>query len=170
MSTVAWCNPDTSSAYLSLENLEGFTFVILARDTQIKPVSRPWEARAMAGVIECASCGTSFPAGTRFCSECGATLTGALVRQATGMLPANQLLQDRYLILKKLAQGGQSAVYLVADTLDDSAQYAMKEMSESELSLTERKQAIADFQREADMLRLLNHPALAKVYSTFVED
>jgi serine/threonine protein kinase len=124
----------------------------------------------MAGVIECASCGTSFPAGTRFCSECGATLTGALVRQATGMLPANQLLQDRYLILKKLAQGGQSAVYLVADTLNQSAQYAMKEMSESELTPAERTQALADFQREADMLRLLNHPALAKVHASFVED
>jgi serine/threonine protein kinase len=124
----------------------------------------------MAEVIECPSCGTSFSAGTRFCSECGATLTGALTRQATGMLPPNRLLQDRYLILKKLAQGGQSAVYLVADTLDHSAQYAIKEMSESELSLADRKQALADFQREADMLRLLNHPALAKVYATFVED
>lgn len=124
----------------------------------------------MAEIIECPSCGTSLPGGTRFCSECGATLTGALIKQATGMLPANRLLQDRYLILKKLAQGGQSAVYLVADTLDHSAQYAMKEMSESELNLAERKQATADFQREADMLRLLNHPALAKVYSTFVED
>jgi serine/threonine protein kinase len=124
----------------------------------------------MAEIIECPSCGNSFPVGTRFCSECGATLTGALIKQATGMLPANRLLQDRYLILKKLAQGGQSAVYLVADTLENSAQYALKEMSESELNLAERKQAIADFQREADMLRLLNHPALAKVYSTFVED
>jgi serine/threonine-protein kinase len=124
----------------------------------------------MAEIIECPSCGNSFPAGTRFCSECGGTLTGALIKQATGMLPANRLLQDRYLILKKLAQGGQSAVYLVADTLDHSKQYALKEMSESELNPAERKQAIADFQREADMLRLLNHPALAKVYSTFVED
>jgi serine/threonine protein kinase len=124
----------------------------------------------MAEIVECPSCGASFPSGTRFCSECGGTLTGALVRQATGMLPANRLLQDRYLILKKLAQGGQSAVYLVADTLDHSTQYALKEMSESELSLADRKQALADFQREADMLRLLNHPALAKVYATFVED
>ncbi len=124
----------------------------------------------MAGVIQCPSCSTAFPAGTRFCSACGATLTGSLVRQATGMLPANQLLQDRYLILKKLAQGGQSAVYLVADTLHQGAQYALKEMSESELSPAERTQALADFQREADMLRLLNHPALAKVYATFVED
>lgn len=124
----------------------------------------------MAGVIECPSCGSTFPSGTRFCSECGATMTGALVRQATGMLPANRMLHDRYLILKKLAQGGQSAVYLVADTLDESKQYAIKEMSESELSPAEKAQALADFQREADMLRLLNHPALAKVYSTFVEE
>jgi serine/threonine-protein kinase len=124
----------------------------------------------MAGVIECPSCGSMFPSGTRFCSECGATMTGALVRQATGMLPANRMLRDRYLILKKLAQGGQSAVYLVADTLDGSKQYALKEMSESELSPAEKTQALADFQREADMLRLLNHPALAKVYGTFVEE
>jgi serine/threonine protein kinase len=124
----------------------------------------------MAGVIECPFCGSTFPSGTRFCSECGATMTGALVRQATGMLPANRMLQDRYLILKKLAQGGQSAVYLVADTLDGSKQYALKEMSESELSPAEKAQALADFQREADMLRLLNHPALARVYGTFVEE
>jgi serine/threonine protein kinase len=97
-------------------------------------------------------------------------MTGALVRQATGMLAANRMLHDRYLILKKLAQGGQSAVYLVADTLDGSKQYALKEMSESELSPAEKAQALADFQREADMLRLLNHPALARVYSTFVEE
>src|SRR5215467_9810029 len=113
------------------------------------------EANTMAGVIECPSCGNMFPAGTRFCSECGATMTGALVRQATGMLAANRMLHDRYLILKKLAQGGQSAVYLVADTLDGSKQYALKEMSESELSPAEKVQALADFQREADMLRLL---------------
>ncbi|MGH2514615.1 MAG: serine/threonine-protein kinase, partial [Ktedonobacterales bacterium] len=44
-----------------------------------------------------------------------------------------------------------------------------KEMSESNLNPAEREKAINDFIREASMLQRLNHPALAKVHSTFVE-
>lgn len=90
-------------------------------------------------------------------------------RLATGLLPANQLLHRQYLVTRKIAQGGQSAVYLALDTLRGNQQRAIKEMSESNLSPNERDKAISDFMREANMLMNLDHPALAKVYETFVE-
>jgi len=124
----------------------------------------------MAQVVFCPTCGAGYPAGTRFCSNCGASLNTSAPRQATGMLPANRLLKGQYLILKKLAQGGQSAVYLAADTLKGSARVAIKEMSEAGLNPSERDQAVNDFLREAGILIRLDHPALVKVYATFVED
>lgn len=71
--------------------------------------------------------------------------------------------------MRRLAQGGQSAVYLALDTFENNAQRAIKEMSESNLSPAEREKAVNDFSREASMLARLNHPALAKVYNTFVD-
>lgn len=91
-------------------------------------------------------------------------------RLATGRLPANQLLHRQYLVMRRIAQGGQSAVYLAVDTLDNNNERAIKEMSESNLSPAERDKAVSDFMREANMLMHLDHPALAKVYETFVED
>jgi serine/threonine-protein kinase len=79
------------------------------------------------------------------------------------------MLHNRYVVMRKLAQGGQSAVYLVMDMLDNGAQRAVKEMSESNLGPAEREKAINDFIREAKMLSSLHHPALAEVYETFVE-
>jgi serine/threonine protein kinase len=124
----------------------------------------------MAQVVFCPTCGAGYPAGTHFCSNCGAALDSTTPRQATGMLPPNRLLKGQYLILKKLAQGGQSAVYLAADTLKGSARVAIKEMSEAGLDPAERDQAVNDFLREAGILIRLDHPALVKVYATFVED
>jgi serine/threonine protein kinase len=93
----------------------------------------------------------------------------AYTRLATGLLSSNQLLRQRYMITRKLAQGGQSAVYLVIDTLGGGGQFALKEMSEASLSSPERDKAVSDFMREARMLSTLDHPALARVYDTFVE-
>jgi serine/threonine protein kinase len=72
--------------------------------------------------------------------------------------------------MQRLAQGGQSAVYLVQDTLDGGQQRAVKEMSEAQLGPVERDKAVNDFLREAEMLRQLDHPALAKVYDCFVDN
>ena len=88
---------------------------------------------------------------------------------ATGLLPASQMLYRRYLVMRRLARGGQSAVYLALDTFEKNAQRAIKEMSESSLRPDEREKALNDFSREASMLARLDHPALAKVYHTFVD-
>ncbi len=116
----------------------------------------------------CPLCGQETPLGARFCPSCGAGLQDQ--RRVTGLLPARRLLHNRYAIDRKLAQGGQSAVYLARDTLDGNIERAIKEMSESNLSGEERQKAVNDFMREARMLYNLNHPALARVYDIFVEE
>lgn len=118
---------------------------------------------------QCSRCGRAVPPGARFCPACGAELGEGRQRLATGLLTTHHKLQNRYVIVHRLAQGGQSAVYLVMDTYDGGKQRAIKEMSESNLNATEREHALNDFNREANMLRALSHPALAKVYDTFVE-
>ena len=122
----------------------------------------------MGTVALCPRCGHGLPDKSHFCPGCGFDLHDGRPRLATGLLPTNQLLQRRYMILRRLAQGGQSAVYLVSDTIDGT-QRALKEMSESNLSPTERESAVNDFIREARMLSTLSHPALARVYENFVE-
>ncbi|HEX9412032.1 MAG TPA: serine/threonine-protein kinase [Ktedonobacterales bacterium] len=118
----------------------------------------------------CANCGTELAATSRFCSQCGEAQGDLRPRADTGLLPANRRLNgDRYLIVRKLAQGGQSAVYLALDTADGQRR-AIKEMSESQLSQTERTKAVNDFLREASMLMRLSHPGLCRVYGTFIED
>lgn len=118
---------------------------------------------------QCLRCGRDLPADARFCPTCGAEVRVGRQRLATGLLPTQQKLQNRYVIVHRLAQGGQSAVYLVTDTYDGGKQRAIKEMSEANLNADEREHALNDFMREANMLRTLSHPALAKVYDTFVE-
>jgi serine/threonine protein kinase len=124
----------------------------------------------MEARVRCAACGDMAPAGARFCPTCGAPVGAARPRLDTGLLPAQHLLKNRYAIVRKLAQGGQSAVYLAHDTYSDNAERAIKEMSESQLEPEKRQQAINDFMREAQILFSLDHPALARVFDFFMEN
>ena len=117
----------------------------------------------------CARCGRDVPGNAHFCPGCGFDLRDGRPRVATGLLHPSQLLHGRYQIERRLAQGGQSAVYLAHDVYDNGNLRALKEMSEANLGPAEREKAINDFFREAEMLRALDHPALAKVYDVFVE-
>ena len=104
-------------------------------------------------------------------SPAGATPRAAMpVGMLTGQLPPNTFLNNRYLILKKLGQGGMAAVYQVSDTQRPGVVQAAKEMSDAALVLPEeRAYAIECFQREASMLRTLEHPNLPKVTDFFTE-
>ena len=124
----------------------------------------------MEARVRCESCGNAAPAGARFCPACGAPTSSGRPRMDTGLLPAQHKLRDRYAIIRKLAQGGQSAVYLARDTYSDNVERAIKEMSESQLEPEKRNQAINDFMREAQLLYALDHPALARVFEFFTEN
>jgi serine/threonine protein kinase len=120
-------------------------------------------------VGRCVRCGRDVPDNAHYCPGCGFDLHDARPHTATGLLHPSQLLRGRYQIEHRLAQGGQSAVYLAYDLYDGGSPRAVKEMSEANLGPVEREKAINDFFREAEMLRTLDHPALAKVYDVFIE-
>lgn len=78
------------------------------------------------------------------------------------MLTPDTLLQNRYLILRLLAQGGMGAVYEARDQRLGNI-VALKESFFTEETL---RQA---FHREASLLATLRHPALPKVIDHFTE-
>jgi uncharacterized RDD family membrane protein YckC/tRNA A-37 threonylcarbamoyl transferase component Bud32 len=90
--------------------------------------------------------------------------------QLTGLLVLNTQIGGRYLVLRKLGQGGMGAVYLVSDQRLANKQYALKEMSDRAIAdPSERQAALQAFQQEAAMLASLDHANLPKVTDYFEE-
>lgn len=130
--------------------------------------------------VICPKCQRANRIGARFCGGCGASLpqpfqpratppglTPAPVNLGTGRLPPQFVLNDRYLILEKIGQGGMGAIYKVVDTRSQQI-LAVKEMSDSAITSSEdRAQAVQQFEREAGLLRSLQHPNLPYVTDKF---
>ena len=90
-------------------------------------------------------------------------------RFGTGLMPSQTVLNNRYVILKKIAQGGMSAIYQALDKKTPGVIWAIKEMSETSINPGDRAETIEAFRREATMLRSLDHPNLVKVVDVFQE-
>jgi serine/threonine protein kinase len=121
----------------------------------------------------CPECQRELPEKARYCPLCGANLRKHLhVSPGTGLLPPQTVLHGQcgqYIIERRLAQGGQSAVYLAADSMAGGARRAIKEMSQANLLPHERERAINHFRREAEILAQLSHPNLATVHDFFID-
>ena len=78
-------------------------------------------------------------------------------------LVANDIIDQRYQVIRPLGEGAQSCVYLVSDFARPLARWALKQLRLSELPQSEQKPALAMFAREADILRRLHHQALPKL-------
>lgn len=87
----------------------------------------------------------------------------------TGLLPAQTLLKQRYLVLNPLGKGGMGAVYLAQDTQLGNRLVAVKEMSQSNLSAQDMQVAVGTFKREAYMLASLQHPNLPSIHDYFAQ-
>jgi serine/threonine protein kinase len=79
------------------------------------------------------------------------------------MIAPNTLLQNRYLVLNQIGQGGMGAVYVATDQRFGST-VALKETFFDEPGLRKA------FEREARLLNHLRHPALPRVSDHFAED
>ncbi len=135
----------------------------------------------------CDQCGAANRSSSKFCFQCGNLLpatpanspssshvTAVLpaLTHATGLLKPTTLLNGRYRIVRKIGQGGFSAVYLVEDLVFNAAHRVIKEMSlqttgSQPLDPQESLQAIASFQQEAMLLAGLTHPNLPRIYDHF---
>jgi serine/threonine protein kinase len=87
------------------------------------------------------------------------------------ILPKGAILQDRYEILKVLGLGGMGAVSQARDLRFTGVARlcALKEMTCTTPDPQVRRLAIQNFEREANILASLNHPAIPKIYDYFTE-
>jgi len=79
-------------------------------------------------------------------------------------------LQDRYLILGLLGAGGMSNVYKGRDLHFPNVQklVAIKEMTSMVSDQTMHEMIVTNFEREADLLATLSHPAIPRIYDYFI--
>lgn len=89
--------------------------------------------------------------------------------QNDGSLQANTILLARYKIEGQLGGGGQGAVYQARDLNFPDARrlVAIKEMNVVSSDPNLRAATMKTFQREANILATLGHPAIPKIYDFF---
>jgi len=87
------------------------------------------------------------------------------------ILPKGAILQDRYEVSKVLGLGGMGAVYQARDLRFSGVARlcALKEMTCTTPDPQVRRLAIQNFEREANILASLNHPAIPKIFDYFTE-
>lgn len=90
----------------------------------------------------------------------------------TGQLRTGITLQDRYLILGMLGSGGMSTVYKARDLHFSNVTklVAVKEVISTTNDPSIQKMVVSNFEREADILATLSHPAIPRIYDYFIED
>src|SRR5262249_45469471 len=85
------------------------------------------------------------------------------------MIEANTIVGGRYRVVKPLGGGGMKMVYLAEDLRLSARPSALAEMVGSFTSPGMQRQAIAAFQREADMLAQLSNEHIPRVFDRFSE-
>lgn len=91
-------------------------------------------------------------------------------RSGLRALTEETLLNNRYLIKRKIGGGGMGAVYLALDQNLGGVERAVKEMVQSSLEEEQQKKAVDDFKRESMILTTLDHPAIPTIYDYFYDE
>ncbi len=93
------------------------------------------------------------------------------VARPDGTLPTRTVLQERYEIVAVQGIGGMGAVYQARDLRFGATNrvVAVKEMMNSAPDPRLRKLSVQNFEREANILATLSHPAIPKIFDFFTE-
>jgi serine/threonine protein kinase len=83
------------------------------------------------------------------------------------MIAPNTIVGGRYRVVKPLGGGGMKLVYLAEDLRLAARECALAEMVDTFTSPETQKQAVAAFQREADMLAQLSNEHIPRVFDRF---
>lgn len=113
----------------------------------------------------CSRCGATVAPGARLCAACQRRPKGEPANPSGTPL----VVAGRYRVLRKVVQRRTSTVYRARDE-QTGATVALKRLDTVGLvTAADRRQAIAEFQREAKRLAALRHPNLATVLDHFCE-
>ena len=85
------------------------------------------------------------------------------------MIAQNTIVGGRYRVSRALGGGGMKLVYLAEDLRLSARRCALAEMVDSFTSPEMQQQAVAAFQREADMLAQLNNEHIPRIFDRFSE-
>lgn len=89
---------------------------------------------------------------------------------------ADDLLFDRFAIVKPIAEGGMGSLFLVQDVTEDHHQYALKILKRNDNILTTGQNAEDEeiteqrFYDEYDICKRISHPNVVKAYDYFEHD
>lgn len=89
-----------------------------------------------------------------------------------GQIQAGVTLQDRYLVLGVLGTGGMGSVYKGRDLHFPNVTklVAVKEMINMATDPSMQEMVVRNFEREADLLATLSHPAIPRIYDYFTHE
>jgi WD40 repeat protein/tRNA A-37 threonylcarbamoyl transferase component Bud32 len=145
---------------------------------------------SLTSPLFCDHCGAANRQQARFCRVCGKSMqfftnstsvnspvvnstivnsTIIVSNTLTGLLTAQHVLKQRYMILGPAGRGGFGAVYKATDLEFGGRLVAIKEMSQNTLSPQELAAAEDALKREAMMLANLQHPNLPRIYDQFAD-
>ncbi len=93
----------------------------------------------------------------RFCTQCGESLP----------LQQGKVIASRYKILRQLGQGGFGRTYLAEDSQQSNEKCVLKEFAPQVESLQDIQKAKELFEREASVLKELQHPQIPKFHEFF---
>jgi len=92
----------------------------------------------------------------RFCTQCGEPLP----------LTPEEIIANRYRIIRMLGQGGFGRSYLVEDMHQSQQQYVLKEFAPQVEKKQDLRKAQELFEREAHVLEQLKHPQIPSFHSS----
>src|SRR5581483_4301030 len=93
----------------------------------------------------------------------------ARVAHRRAMIAPNTIVGGRYRVVKPLGGGGMKLVYLAEDLRLAARRCALAEVVDSFTDPNAQRQAIAAFEREADMLARLSNEHIPRVFDRFSE-